>query len=373
VSGTGFGGYHSAKGEWQREKTLWDWLDLLLVPLILAIGATLFTWVTNRRERKAEDRRVKEQREIEADRARETALQAYLDRMTEMIAEQLRASEPNDAERSIARARTLTMLRQLDGERKGLLLRFLYESGLIGGFADQPIFVEYPVVVGLSGADLTKAQLATAFLSEANLANVDLTEANLKGVNLRGADLRSADLSKANLSSAVLDGANLNGAILDDANLSFASLRGSNLRETEFGGAIMRYADLCSADLRGARLGLADLWGASVNEAIIDVPLRLGSKWSLAYRIVHEDKKHRNLAGEDLSGTDLRGAHLQSATLVGTNLSGADLSGADLRDADLSEADLSLANLSEAIVTEEQIHQASSFDGVTWPDGYVKL
>jgi len=133
VSWTGFSGYGNPKGEWQREKTLWDWMDLLFVPLVVALGAAVFTWLTNKREREAEgnhvkaaadaeEQRAKTDRGIALDRSRETALQTYLDRMTELIKEGLRESKEDDAKRSIARARTLTVLRQLDRERKGLLL-----------------------------------------------------------------------------------------------------------------------------------------------------------------------------------------------------------------------------------------------------------
>jgi threonine/homoserine/homoserine lactone efflux protein len=41
VPWTGFGGYADSEGRWQREKTLWDWLDLLLGPFMLAAGAPL--------------------------------------------------------------------------------------------------------------------------------------------------------------------------------------------------------------------------------------------------------------------------------------------------------------------------------------------
>ena len=36
---TGFGGYYDSEDAWQQEKTLWDWMDLVLVPLVLAGGA----------------------------------------------------------------------------------------------------------------------------------------------------------------------------------------------------------------------------------------------------------------------------------------------------------------------------------------------
>ncbi len=121
VSWTGFHG-----------KTLWNWLELLIIPGVLAFGLLWFDLAENERARKAEQKRAETQLNVEDNRAKESALQLYLDRMTALLLEiNLRTSERNDEVRSVARARTLTVLSQLDGKRKGFLLRFLYESGLI--------------------------------------------------------------------------------------------------------------------------------------------------------------------------------------------------------------------------------------------------
>ena len=82
-------------------KTLWDLLDLLIIPLVLIVGGFLL----NRAQRKVE-------REIARDREEERALQSYLEAMTELHLEpnNLRASEDDAEVRSIARSRTLTVL-----------------------------------------------------------------------------------------------------------------------------------------------------------------------------------------------------------------------------------------------------------------------
>ena len=106
---SGFGSYTNSKNEVQRYKTLWDWMQLLIVPALLAGFAY---WFTGQRERLARD--------IEESRAREATLQDYFDRMTELMLDKgLCSSEPRPEVRVIARARTLTVLRRLDGERKG--------------------------------------------------------------------------------------------------------------------------------------------------------------------------------------------------------------------------------------------------------------
>src|SRR5205823_1373323 len=57
--GTGFAG-----------KSLWDWLQLLIIPLVLAIGGYSFNYATSRTER-----------DVTADNQREVALKEYMDKM----------------------------------------------------------------------------------------------------------------------------------------------------------------------------------------------------------------------------------------------------------------------------------------------------
>lgn len=111
-----------------RDRTLWDWMELLIVPLFIA-GATLFFSFF---ELQREDDRVKQ-----------ALLESYIRDMSELLLHEGLfkpwvpiGEQPPDTEISpvgqIARARTLTTIRQLDGERKGLLLQFLIESQLLG-------------------------------------------------------------------------------------------------------------------------------------------------------------------------------------------------------------------------------------------------
>lgn len=218
---TGLGPYLNSRGEWEREKTLWDWMELLLVPGVLAAGAAWFSWVQNKRQREAEERRVKASREIETDRFREAALQEYIDRISDLVLERdLRESSSGTEVRDLAKARTMTVLRRLDRSRRGALLRFLHGSGLIA---------RTQAAVDLNRADLGGAYLARADLSRSNLSGAILREAFLEAANLRGADLSEADLQGARLVSADLRDANLSEARLGWSDLDLADLRGADL------------------------------------------------------------------------------------------------------------------------------------------------
>jgi hypothetical protein len=214
--GTGFHGYYTFDGKWQPAKTFWDWMDLLVVPFVLGMVALWFTWVTNQR-----------QREIELDRLREDSLQSYFDRMVDLLKEELSDSKADDVKPDIARARTLTVLRQLDGDRKGLLLQFLYEAGLIGGKTKEKEHAK-GIEVSLFGADLSKADLRGADLQGADLSYADLTEADLycadrRWANLFGAILRGADLTGADLQEATV------GVVTKDQLVQVKPLKGATM------------------------------------------------------------------------------------------------------------------------------------------------
>jgi Pentapeptide repeats (8 copies) len=175
--GTGFAG-----------KTLWDWLQLLIIPAVLAVGGYVINLTISRSEqeatkqraqseRVAAEKRADTEREIALDSLREEVLQAYIDKMAELLfKEHLSELKPEYKEvRKIARVRTLTVLPRLDGLRKGSVLQFLHESGLIE--KDKRIIDLRGANLG--GASLEYADLRGAYLFEAALAGASITSEQL--------------------------------------------------------------------------------------------------------------------------------------------------------------------------------------------------
>jgi len=311
------------------DKTLWDWLQLLsalAIPVVLATAGLWFTAQQDQLQQQTENKRAAAERELADQRAQDEALQAYLDQMGGLLLERdLRASEKGTEVRTLARARTLTVLERLDGDRKRSVVQFLYEAGLL---------TEGQVVVDLKGADLSEANLDGANLRDANLREANLSNAHLDGANLHKANLHKANLSNAHLREAALHDADLSNAYLSNADLSNAYLRRADLI-----GAFLRDADLSGAFLKDANLKDANL-------------------------------REANLRDADLREADLSGARLSEAVLRDADLIRADLEGANLGDADLSGAFLRDANLSNAVRwTEKQLTAAAGLAGTTMPNG----
>jgi hypothetical protein len=164
-------------------KKLWDWMQLLVVPLALAAVGFAFNAAQSDRdykrdERRADvdnaiaDRRSATDRSIAADNRREDTLQAYLHQMSDlMLQRKLLRSRHESEQQILARTLTLTALRRLDGEQRGLLVRFIAEAGLIE--APQP-------KINLTGANLREARLDGARLQHSMLPATDLRGAHLR-------------------------------------------------------------------------------------------------------------------------------------------------------------------------------------------------
>ena len=113
----------------QPGKTLWDWLQLLIVPAIF-IGVTV-AWSASqtRSDNKREDQRIRADKAAAVKVRQDETLQRYLDQMSGlMLHEKLLSSKKRDAVRAVARTVTLATLRRLDGERKGDVVRFMSEA-----------------------------------------------------------------------------------------------------------------------------------------------------------------------------------------------------------------------------------------------------
>jgi uncharacterized protein YjbI with pentapeptide repeats len=317
-------------------KPLFDWLGLIAqsaVPVFLAILAFAQTEIAttrNEQEKQRAEEKAEKDKALAKDNQMQTIMAGYLTQMTNLILKENLPQAERDSKAAImARAVTLNASRQLDEDRKGQLLKFLYEANLIGrcSSAQQQENCKQPVLdlsgiklesttfnppIPLLGIDLTQASLP-----EANLVGIDLAKANMRKVNLSCADLTSSFLGEANLESANLTDSKIAYANLPEAKLESALLQRANLKGAILEGAILRGADLKDANLQAAKLQEAQL-------GIRSLP--------------NGNSYKTNLEGADLQKANLQRANLESANLEVVNLAGANLTGATLTGASFKNA-----------------------------------
>ena len=177
-----------------------------------------------------------------------------------------------------------TTLRRLDGERKGEVVRFLLEAGLLDATVDlpPPDAAVSGAVVSLSGADLRGVDLANArivpsWYNHANVATsadryavVVALDGDLRGARFDDAtlvnvyfgqgrvDLRDTSFKRTDLWGSVLDAAVLEGVPFNDATLTDVYFGCSNLKRATFDDAEIErgtfaHASLDNASFAGAK------------------------------------------------------------------------------------------------------------------------
>ena len=113
-------------------KTSWEWLELLIVPLLLAGGAFYIDNQGEKRQEAIADERYRNETALAYEREKQETLNIYLEQMKELLlSENLRASSVDSEVRSVARAITTTTIKNLDNERNALVIDFLQESNLL--------------------------------------------------------------------------------------------------------------------------------------------------------------------------------------------------------------------------------------------------
>lgn len=406
-----------------HNKTIWDLLQLLIVPLMLAIVGFWFAAQQDQRQQRIETHRAAAERELANQRAQDEAMQAYLDEMGHlMLKEDLRNAESDSAVATLARARTLTLVQRLDGAHRGSVIQFLYESTLIERLGFHPQFQFTPeeakqfnqqgeamaqadqqqekfedsqgcslTTVG-NTEDIPKSVLkASRSLSPSAPLNGSSTQPSSQlpsaeeikpAVSLRGANLAHAELQNADLRSADLTGVDLHEADLRSA-LDYASLMVADLEGATLEGVVARNVDLQGARLKDANLRRGNMIAVSLDEANLR-SADLSDALLVESTFHHANLRGANLSDANLSQADLSCADLSNANLSDANLSNADLSvnvppdmeitevndtnldGTNLSGADLSGADLEGAN---GITTERLEAQAKSLQGATMPNG----
>jgi hypothetical protein len=253
-------------------KFVWDWLQLIIVPLVLAIGGIVY----GSQQEQLQQRHADDQYNL-------TVLTNYEDQVINVVGTYHMLSVLSQSPEGVAPAptpdadyqaggevlnnivgeafgnATLNVPGRLDQSKKGTFLQFLAFLGLL----QEP--QEGGPVVKVAGSDLRGARLPNAILRGTDLEGIILTHADLKGANLANAQLNGGHFEGADLTRADLQGTMLDQAHFNLAHLDFACLRRiQSATNTDFTGAYLHGAILPGMHFKdpGETFGGTNITGA---------------------------------------------------------------------------------------------------------------
>lgn len=384
-----------------REQRQHD-LDMLALQRVLDLNIS--------REQREQDKAIAD------DRLRDTILLNYFNDMAALLKENNGTLTANPVIATIARAKTLTVIQQLDSVRNTHLIKFLYEAKQLINGANP---------LDLSGADLSEVNftnvknyhqnirslsLAGALLRNSSFALVDLSNANFREADLTYAQFRKSNLTNADMSRSIIVRADFSGADLKNTNFDGTQSRRASFRETRatkasFVKGQMESVDFVLCNCEETNFQSAFLEKANFSSAFLHRSSFLHANlqrvnFTLA-RLVNTSLKNTQLESADFSrsiceGTMFKSAQLSAGRFFQTSLKDLSLTNLDMRDANFTAADLtltsfystkldraifnnailvmsnfSLASLRNASITETQLSNALSVRGAILPNGTV--
>lgn len=227
-SWSGFGQTTRPDDLTELPKTIWDWLDLLVVPLIILIATVAFNGSMQNAQERRENLRQAHEKQLEALRANRELFDSLLDRISKLLLDQgLNEKGENNDEmaRWIATAHVTSALNLLDTQWKTETVLFLVRAKLLNG--------ENPTIK-LEWVNLDDMELAGQTLNDVNFERTLLRHSNFELTKLQGAFFTGAQLSGSKFHFAEMNKANLSGANLTDASLQNAKLEDAIFDEKTF-------------------------------------------------------------------------------------------------------------------------------------------
>lgn len=357
------------KFEWSgfKDKNLWDWMQLLILPILVAAGGLLLdNQIDRREEKRAKNRSDQETLKLyydqmktytptiksllsEISQIKDTEGKKFQSEKLDKIEKELNNVRP---ELETIRSLTLTVLDELDSEHKSQVVRYLYNIGVIR--------LEIPRRIN------------------------KISDKNCIRTSQQGQDNYLYE------SAIQLDGVDLSGVNFINRNIKFINFCGVKLKQAKFINSDLSYANINQADLSEANLDRAIFSGIEFdNVEKIDKKYRLAMILKNNSRILQKLQENDAtqtdnfsneefeplLDGQKLSdyGKDLSNVNLQEVDLAGVNLAGFNLEESDSSGADLTKAKLHNTNLQGVKLDRAKLHNIEGLESSSGVDGKIKL
>jgi hypothetical protein len=190
---------------------------------------------------------------------------------------------------SLARAKTLIVLESLDPLRKGQVIQYLHDSGLVPRHSKTPYDSgsNNTCSTFTNNSILTNKDIAFNYDSNSKKIRVQLKDIELQDKALPGISFNGAGLKKINFKSSNLDCSSFKSTTIDDTSLENALMRGadfsdfSTLQRINFSGSVLEKANLSGAILKEVNFDKANLEKADLS----------GTKFQDVKNLTHEQIK----------------------------------------------------------------------------------
>ncbi|CAF0944471.1 unnamed protein product [Adineta ricciae] len=229
--------------------------------IVFGVFTVVFTLQQNQYQQAAHEQDQRQADEIN----RRVIFKEYIDDMKELLGKGFH--EHINQSLLHIRVQTLTVLRQLDIQRKRDVILFLYENGLIR-HDKQPI-------LHLDGADLSGIRFEKSSMTICNLSHLFLPSIYAENMIFYGCFLYSAVFNNALMSSTKFYSCNMAYSSFVETNLTDAQFHDVQLFGTDMIGAALIRTSIIGGIFQNVNLTNTDLYHSNINDQLL-YPITIG-------------------------------------------------------------------------------------------------
>lgn len=285
-------------------------------------------------------------RKLTMERYQDDLLVTYTKDVGELLERSNGSLTSNSVYATIARAKTLNTIRQLDPLRSSNAIRFLYEG-------KQLTNTNKSAALDISTAKLINIDVdvfrTVTKIGKLSLTGVYLFNCMLNGTSLSDLDFSSAQLADIDFSHTKLSNIVMSSAKLEDVRFTYATLRDMKFSSTEMNRIELGFAKLQDADLSNSQFAYTNISSARLDDVNFSFAKFRNIKFSYT-KLSNINFGSAELENVDFTFAEFTEVRFSSARLLNVNFSSAILRRVDFTDTDLSGSDFSSAVLGNSII-----------------------
>ncbi|CAF2109632.1 unnamed protein product [Rotaria magnacalcarata] len=314
-------------------------MSSLLLPLALGVFTVIITFQQQNaaKQQRDEDRKSSElQREqeksLEEQRYKNEALDTFIKDMGKLLKENNGFLTANRVTATLARVKTLNILRELDAQRNMRVIRFLYEANQLAE------------VDGHSPLDLSAAELRDMNFRRLSIIKMKITNLSLTGVFLSNATFAGVDMEYVDFATNQFDNVNFFSDYINNVSFSFTRLNNSNFSYGKFRNANFLFSSLFNVNFSFSALINTHLPSTQIEHGNFSFTQLFNVSFSSA-QLDHINFSFAQFYHVDFSSCLLANISFSHARFVDVNFSSATLQNVDFSYANINYADFSSAQL----------------------------
>ncbi len=223
-----------------HNKTLFDWLEIAIIPIFLTIGVFMVDYFNRRNESKSTETKFQNEQRIAQEQYSAAAFNSFLEYYTNIYHS---GNKLNNQEKQTLKFKTRSMFRTLNGFWVGELFDFISNTNLGAAIPDifsETDFKDLEILqskhrrIELNNSNFLRCNALAVVFMEAIFKTVEFTECVLTGGNMQFSDWRNVSIQSCTANGLQCNSSTLGSCMIHKSSLARARFDSAKILASNF-------------------------------------------------------------------------------------------------------------------------------------------